>query len=448
MPALSDLMTEDRSSKLAREMTHEQFTAPENPVGEAITQWGRGVAERSTPQGYLSALASEAQRYQQMPPGELAGQFGPSGGSGLVGMFAGRGAKTANLAQLARAEEMAKAGVPDPEIWKQTGWTLNTPDKLPRFEIPDNAARFKETPRENILNTMPTGRALQHDDLYAAYPDVWDTKMTFQPFGGGGRFDPITKSIHIETGDAPYPLSITGHELQHAIQQREGFARGGSPEQIGREVRESKFNVDDLSQKLERMENQAGDEAELWIDKYPEKVKDAIDYVKRQGLYDEGLSIKEMVRYAITDRDRSYQSITNQWKNAQQMSKTSPTAAYQRLAGEAEARLTQARMTMTPEQRLAKYPYEPEYFQQATGVPLQDLIVRQDGGTAMSVPAGYKNDIPKLISDVAESMRMYEAQKHIPVQKSNKLSDVLYGAGALGAGVGTGYYGTDYLLGE
>lgn len=53
-----------------------------------------------------------------------------------------------------------------------------------------------------------------------------------------------------------------------------------------------------------------------------------------------------------------------------------PTEAYRRLAGEAEARLTQYRLPLSAEERLAQYPYDPEYFLKATGVPLDSLIVR------------------------------------------------------------------------
>jgi hypothetical protein len=54
----------------------------------------------------LGAAASEAKRFMGMPTGELAGEFGAGGGSGLVGMFAGVGAKTANKANLEIAQKL------------------------------------------------------------------------------------------------------------------------------------------------------------------------------------------------------------------------------------------------------------------------------------------------------------------------------------------------------
>lgn len=85
---LADLANAQLAQRRAQ-MTHEPYM-PYQPAIEArqgIGRWAQGVSERSTPQGMLSALASEAQRYQQMPPEELAGNIGPSGGSGFVGMM-------------------------------------------------------------------------------------------------------------------------------------------------------------------------------------------------------------------------------------------------------------------------------------------------------------------------------------------------------------------------
>jgi hypothetical protein len=49
--------------------------------------------------------------------------------------------------------------------------------------------------------------------------------------------------------------------------------------------------------------------------------------------------------------------------------------AYRRLAGEAEARATQARMNMNAAERRAKFPYD------SYDVPVSDLIVRGQSGS-------------------------------------------------------------------
>jgi hypothetical protein len=105
---------------------------------------------------------------------------------------------------------------------------------------------------------------------------------------------------HIRVGiDPDYSAnrSVTLHELQHAIQQREGFARGGSPTTVA-----SQFK----------------------------------DLVKKE--YD-----------AIRGADPSLSTI--------QAFDSASTSVYKRLAGEVEARDVQARMDFTPEQRKATAPY-------------------------------------------------------------------------------------------
>lgn len=55
-------------------------------------------------------------------------------------------------------------------------------------------------------------------------------------------------------------------------------------------------------------------------------------------------------------------------------------------------RLVQSRMNLTPEQRAAQYPWEPSYFKQQTGVGIDDLIHRFDGGEAKSVGFTYPQE--------------------------------------------------------
>lgn len=62
-------------------------------------------------------------------------------------MFAGKGAKTADLFKLREAEEMLKKGVSDRDAYAQTGWTHGFADKKPRFEIDDSGSSVKNLPK-------------------------------------------------------------------------------------------------------------------------------------------------------------------------------------------------------------------------------------------------------------------------------------------------------------
>lgn len=169
------------------------------------------------------------------------------GGGGLAGIFAGRKAKTADLAKLARAESMHSSGADRRAIWDETGW-FQGKDGQWRFEIPDWLASLKEGANQRFTPNMmqPFGdkyRAnvpdtLSHDALMNAYPDFMkDIEVRETPKMSGGSFlsreHAFDKNRKVgiikmaQSGDDP--ISTLLHEIQHAIQEHEGFARGGSP---------------------------------------------------------------------------------------------------------------------------------------------------------------------------------------------------------------------------
>jgi len=379
MPTLAELQYDPRA-----EMQHQPFTPPNLPGREALMEWGRGVKERTLHP--LEALAGAAQRTMDDPTAAALDWSSPMAGSlsGLAGIFAGKSAKTADLAKLLRAEELAKAGVPDAQIWKETGWTFGFPDKMPRFEIPDVDATMKASQTGDI-GRHEYGSVITHPELTQAYPTMQDIQFSHER---SAYFNPnenriaIDKAVTGKLGDQQiaraqeriykvaakmqekgtltdsaekrlsamldaignnprllnsadtkvFDKSTTLHELQHAIQQREGFARGGSPQSMTGYV-------------YEQINNPSNP---VWVE-----MMDA----KARGKFTKA----DKLRDKLIAQERANNKLD----------------AYRSLAGEAEARLTQARMNMTSEQRLHSYPYQPEYFQQATGVPFSDLIVRQ-----------------------------------------------------------------------
>jgi hypothetical protein len=140
---------------------------------------------------------------------------------------------------------------------------------------------------------------------------------------GGDNLDDLIE-VTAYTPDSAKSTAL--HELQHAIQQREGFAKGGSPSQF------------------------AGVSAES------QKSLDEINAILNSGEY----SMKEYQTLLQQKRDILNNSAPGLSSNEQ----------YRRLAGEAEARLTQSRMGMNPMQRAASFP--PSMFD----VPIEQQIVR------------------------------------------------------------------------
>lgn len=158
-----------------------------------------------------------------------------------VGMFAGKLAKTADTAALARAEDMAAKGLPREQIWNDTGWFQGKDGKW-RFEIDDSGAMALGV-EGKLSDVVP------HQTLYQAYPDVGAIDVTHRqmPSNLYGEYSPgqtigrpwWARKIDSIVGYEPDQPSIginpshrlnTGthiHETQHAVQDVEGFARGG-----------------------------------------------------------------------------------------------------------------------------------------------------------------------------------------------------------------------------
>ena len=157
------------------------------------------------------------------------------------------------------------------------------PDNQFRFEIDDRPAKIKLNiaddsqalfnnitgdalervlPRTDMGITKKLGNFLDHDELFEAYPQLKDysVKIKFDTKDGArGSFNPRSKIITVNLADMRPMMegsATTGkklkqdikstlmHEIQHAIQEIEGFARGSNPvvsnsyEAVSRAVRQ------------------------------------------------------------------------------------------------------------------------------------------------------------------------------------------------------------------
>lgn len=149
----------------------------------------------------------------------------PLAARGAAGIFGGRLAQAIDRKGLARsgAEEAERAGARPEDILAQTGWFRGADGKW-RFEISDATA---EGARFTPSNALTLGGHLNHPRLYDAYPDLYSMTVA-KRFGRGASYDPVRDAISI--GEQSYGKSTLLHEVQHAVQQREGFAAGGEPQ--------------------------------------------------------------------------------------------------------------------------------------------------------------------------------------------------------------------------
>ena len=158
--------------------------------------------------------------------------------------MAGEHAKTAALDKLKQAKAMVEDGRTPEDIYKATGWFKGQDGKW-RFEIPDN---LEAITLDKLLNDKRAklGEIYDNPQLFEAYPDLKDVPVRIEEiekgFNGFAYADAITISASLKNDNEA--KSILVHEIQHLIQKREGFARGGGPKTAREQIREEQRILD------------------------------------------------------------------------------------------------------------------------------------------------------------------------------------------------------------
>ena len=326
------------------------------------------------------------------------------------GIFAGVKAKGADLDAMEAAKELAVRGVSRDEIWNKTGWFEDV-DGAWKWEIDDSGAAFDMTPSLDAQKRGAPyserfpfiGESIDHRQLLgyqdSAYDDLDNIRLQVDgkttKGGSYGQSASLAEGINpkgefIELSDdllGGDAKSVALHELQHAIQEREGFAGGGSPSQF----------ADDFAQNRARLAFLEKDEATQAILKEVDDAENAL-------IMRDDLDFEQMQK-ELFDLQAYYRQVSPHYKeyskvmHAMRGKSEDGVYEYKRLAGEAEARNVQTRLDYTPEQRRATPPW------QTLDVPEDELIVRRDGGVAQSVAfdssTGYP-DIDARISKVED----------------------------------------------
>lgn len=359
--------------------------------------------------------------------------FVPAG----MGMLAGKGAKTADLVQLRKAEDLEKAGGNADDIWRETGWGRGTDGEW-RFEIDDSGAGYNrqalpkqesETSRGIVeYGVGSLGQGVQHPPLYAAYPDVQGADLVAYDFvNPRGTF-----GLYREPRDSNFGLgnetittwaggnkSTTLHEIQHGIQHRENFARGAGSEEI-RDAPNPKWQTWDENRDLAtrgKALNDSPDYAaemkannEMWSAEFEPEHK-----ALKAALDDPNVDIDEVFKkfdelFARAKREGAKRFPT--MAEVDRISRVtpldeppmymSPNEAYRASAGEVEARNVQHRMDWTPEQRRETPPWATE------DVPRDQQIVRR----------GLLGDGPQMSADLPmdEASRMAQRNAAMPLE--------------------------------
>lgn len=265
--------------------------------------------------------------------------------------------------QMEGAKKDAKA------IKMATGWERGADGKW-RYEIADSKlndmmdvdgkGKMVKRHKEDMLWTSgKLGEVVVAPELFKAYPKLKDVRLEtdsiMNNLPSNGEYNAKTNTITIHADELKYLDSILNHEIQHAIQHIEGFARGGNPEYLQWRIEAAKKEwrarawADALRDKAEEMGehyNQVEVEKAL-IDEYKEMGMDNDEWMP-----DKETRIKGFNYFARGYADRSFDDDIRAFRlNESTRSDYNSYVEYTKLGGEVEARNVQSRMNMSPEER-------------------------------------------------------------------------------------------------
>ena len=189
---------------------------------------------KMTPKLYNQILGI-AEKMPQMANGNprLLGKLYSNGKDVSLNSFAGEKAITANVGKLDQAKAMLEKGADEVEIWQKTGWFKDEIDDKWKFEINPRGGELKPNPPRNTV----LYNVLNDEKLYDAYPELQLYKVeiageynqaALKALGSAdGGFIPSQKTFIINEKTTDFKSTLY-HEIQHAIQEIEGFSPGAS----------------------------------------------------------------------------------------------------------------------------------------------------------------------------------------------------------------------------
>ena len=269
----------------------------------------------------------------------------------------------AALDNLEVAEEMENAGKDSQTIWRATGWERGADGKW-RNEIPD--AKQKEgvsLQKHNIASEV-----LDAPELFASYPQLAEIPIDLANTVAAGAYSAEKNRIVLDTdyntkeSDGQRQLTKEGirtilHELQHAIQHIEGFAKGTNAKQgerlYYRDALKSKpeetyfawfFSRKNSARKL----NQVG---------RSKVIRFAENYDQSNLTEQDKEYFRNLINYLKGISDDEFKKFVSRAAKVVKTAEKAGEKSYENSAGEVEARNVERRSTLSDEKRQK---YSPE----------------------------------------------------------------------------------------
>jgi hypothetical protein len=257
------------------------------------------------------------------------------------------------------------------DIWRETGWDLEKADQIPRFEIDDSGSFYRGT---SPATSSSAEDAFLHPEFYSAYPEAGKVKITEINRAGmeepRGSFSSFYNEMELGGRDKS---STALHELQHYVQDMEGFATGSNPGEFAN-IWGQQANRVRIPMETKLVAEELGIKSTPWPgDPDYDRLKEAV----RKSIEDRSGSPFKFrhVSEGMDDFDWNYGSTMQ--APIEEISQQTKLGLrnlgmdqYHRTAGEVEARNVQTRLPMSATERRATPPWETQ------DVPDAQQIVR------------------------------------------------------------------------
>lgn len=368
--------------------------------GQTASQY-HAEAVRAIDGGSGAIPAQEAQRTSSAIQKETSAASERKTGPPARFSYAGRNANGANLESLREAQEMLSAGADMESIRKATGWHEGMDGKW-RWEIDDSKMEYHRAgdalfgrnhpeyaeqqrleqkmlygeltdteqarlraltetwgrERNRLSERVERGNArledvLDHEELFRAYPQLRHVRVVFDemPKGVLGSFSAEGNQITISEDLRDAPQDVLIHEIQHAIQNAEGFAKGSN-----RQYWEEKLtNGDEIQSK--GFQEAREKLIQFQLDEANEEVLALRDRLEKAGELDDGFREydriwEEAERRGLDKKINEYYDLReNYYDQLHKPQRSVPSELYYNTAGEIEARDAANRRPMSSETR-------------------------------------------------------------------------------------------------
>lgn len=256
------------------------------------------------------------------------------------------------------AQAMEQEGKDPVTIWRATGWEKGVDGKW-RNEIPD----AKQKADADLRKSKTVGDVLEAPELFGSYPQLADINVELGDYGYAGAYNRQANRIRIDKDSQTYVtnpedkrlhLSPEGlrtmlHELQHAIQAIEGFARGGTEKQMEREYYLETGKTDPALMTMAWYSLRRNTASHLISVGRDRMIRAAENFVPTNET--EKQHIDGLIERLKGMDESEYASFVRKARRLVTNAKKAGETGYKNLAGEVEARNVETRSKLTQEGR-------------------------------------------------------------------------------------------------